>query len=80
MPIKAPLRAIAIESYLNFNVDDPLTPTVESMNISGVAPIKGVDGENAVRRTGIVDLDNCNSCHERIGFHSNAGRMANASL
>ncbi len=47
------------------------------MNISGVAPIKGVDGENAVRRTGIVDLDNCNTCHERIGFHSNAGRMAN---
>jgi OmcA/MtrC family decaheme c-type cytochrome len=66
-PANATLRAIAIESYLAIN----------GMNISGVAPIKGVDNENAVRRTGIVDLDNCNTCHERIGFHSNAGRMAN---
>ena len=66
-PAGATLRAIAIESYLAIN----------GMNISGVAPIKGVDGENAVRRTGIVDLDSCNTCHERIGFHSNAGRMAN---
>ncbi len=76
-PAGAPLRAIAIESYLTFG-DNPITTTVnEGMNISGVAPIKGVDGENAVRRTGIVDLDSCNTCHERIGFHSNAGRMAN---
>lgn len=66
-PAGATLRAIAIESYLSIN----------GMNISGVAPIKGVDGEDAVRRTGIVDLDSCNTCHERIGFHSNAGRMAN---
>jgi OmcA/MtrC family decaheme c-type cytochrome len=66
-PANATLRAIAIESYLAIN----------GMNISAPTPIKGVDGENAVRRTGIVDLDNCNTCHERIGFHSNAGRMAN---
>jgi OmcA/MtrC family decaheme c-type cytochrome len=66
-PAGATLRAVAIESYLVIN----------GMNISAPTPIKGVDGENAVRRTGIVDLDNCNTCHERIGFHSNAGRMAN---
>jgi OmcA/MtrC family decaheme c-type cytochrome len=66
-PAGATLRAIAIESYLAIN----------GMNISAPAPIKGVDGEDAVRRTGIVDLDNCNTCHERVGFHSNAGRMAN---
>jgi len=65
-PAGATLRAIAMESYLAIN----------GMNISAPSPIKGVDGQNAVRRTGIVDLDSCNTCHERIGFHSNAGRMA----
>ena len=54
-----------------------LRHAVNGMNISAPTPIKGVDGENEVRRTGIVDLDSCNTCHERIGFHSNAGRMAN---
>jgi OmcA/MtrC family decaheme c-type cytochrome len=28
-------------------------------------------------RRQIVDLDSCNTCHERMGFHSNAGRMNN---
>jgi OmcA/MtrC family decaheme c-type cytochrome len=28
-------------------------------------------------RRSIVDIDNCNTCHERVGFHSNAGRMNN---
>ena len=70
-PAGATLRAVAIESYLTIGT------APNTMNISAPTPIKGVDGENAVRRTGIVDLDSCNTCHERIGFHSNAGRMAN---
>jgi OmcA/MtrC family decaheme c-type cytochrome len=53
------------------------------MNISGNAVLKAVDTtESTVRRTigsgkytTLVDLDNCTTCHERVGFHSNAGRM-----
>jgi OmcA/MtrC family decaheme c-type cytochrome len=50
------------------------------MNISGNAVLKGVDGvtPSTIARRGamstLVDLDSCNACHERIGFHSNAGR------
>lgn len=58
------LRAVAMESFL----------TINAMNISGNAAMKGVDGANTLRRA-IVDIDSCNTCHERIGFHSNAGRM-----
>jgi OmcA/MtrC family decaheme c-type cytochrome len=39
--------------------------------------IKGVDGATTVRRS-IVDMQSCDTCHERIGFHSNAGRANNA--
>jgi len=59
------LKAVAIESYL----------TINAMNISGKAALKAVDG-TAARRV-IVDIENCNACHERVGFHSNAGRMNN---
>lgn len=65
-PANTTLRAVAIESYL----------TINAMNISGTAPMKGVDGSNTLRRQ-IVDINNCNTCHERVGFHSNAGRMNN---
>jgi OmcA/MtrC family decaheme c-type cytochrome len=58
------LRAVAMESYL----------TINAMNISGDAAMKGVDGANTLRRA-VVDINSCNTCHERIGFHSNAGRM-----
>ncbi len=61
------LRAVAMESYLSIN----------SMNISGKAALKGVDGTASTLRRKIVDIDNCNTCHERVGFHSNAGRMDN---
>ncbi len=62
-PANATLRAVAIESYL----------TINTMNISGDAALKAVDG-TPMRRP-IVDIDSCNTCHERVGFHSNAGRM-----
>lgn len=61
------LRAVAIESYLVIN----------NYNISGEAVIKGVDGASTERRK-IVDILNCDTCHERVGFHSNAGRANNA--
>lgn len=63
-PATTTLRGVAMESYL----------TINSMNISGNAALKGVDGSNTLRRE-IVDIDSCNTCHERVGFHSNAGRM-----
>lgn len=65
-PENTTLRGVGIESYL----------TINGMNISGNAAFKGVDGANTMRRA-IVDIDSCNTCHERIGFHSNAGRSNN---
>jgi OmcA/MtrC family decaheme c-type cytochrome len=62
-PENTTLRAVAMESYLSIN----------GMNISGDAALKAVDG--APMRRAIVDIDSCNTCHERVGFHSNAGRM-----
>ncbi|MDP1646601.1 MAG: OmcA/MtrC family decaheme c-type cytochrome [Rubrivivax sp.] len=66
-PANAVLKAVAIESYLSIN----------GMNISGRAALKGVDGATNTLRRSIVDIDSCNTCHERVGFHSNAGRMDN---
>lgn len=65
-PADTTLRAVAIESYL----------TINSMNISGTSPMKGIDGASTLRRA-LVDIASCNTCHERVGFHSNAGRMNN---
>jgi OmcA/MtrC family decaheme c-type cytochrome len=62
------LRAVALESYLVIN----------NYNISADAVIKGVDGTNSTVRRQIVDMQSCDTCHERIGFHSNAGRANNA--
>jgi OmcA/MtrC family decaheme c-type cytochrome len=62
-PANTTLRAVAMESYL----------TINGMNISGDAALKAVDG--APMRRAVVDINSCNTCHERVGFHSNAGRM-----
>ncbi len=62
------LKAVALESYL----------VVNNYNISGDAVMKGVDGTTSTVRREIVDMTNCETCHERIGFHSNAGRANNA--
>jgi len=64
-PADTTLRAVAIESYL----------TINAMNISGKSALKSVDG--APTRRVLVDINSCNTCHERVGFHSNAGRMNN---
>jgi OmcA/MtrC family decaheme c-type cytochrome len=66
-PANATLKAVALESYLSIN----------GMNISGRAALKGIDGATNTLRRSIVDIDSCNTCHERVGFHSNAGRMNN---
>lgn len=66
-PADARLKGVAIESYL----------TINGMNISGTAALKGVDGTTSTLRRSIVDIASCNTCHERIGFHSNAGRVDN---
>jgi OmcA/MtrC family decaheme c-type cytochrome len=62
------LRAVAMESYLVIN----------NYNISGEAVMKGIDGTNSTVRRQIVDMLACDTCHERIGFHSNAGRAQSA--
>jgi len=77
LPVKFPatpvyetltLKAVALESYLVIN----------NYNISADAVIKGVDGTTSTVRRQIVDMQSCDTCHERIGFHSNAGRANNA--
>ena len=77
LPIKFPaspvyetltLKAVALESYLVIN----------NYNISADAVMKGVDGTTSKVRRQIVDMESCDTCHERIGFHSNAGRANNA--
>jgi OmcA/MtrC family decaheme c-type cytochrome len=76
LPIKFPatpvyedltLRAVALESNLVIN----------NYNISADSVIKGVDGATTVRRQ-VVDMANCDTCHERLGFHGSAGRSNNA--
>lgn len=62
------LKAVALESYLVIN----------NYNISADAVLKGVDGTTSTVRRQIVDMGKCDTCHERIGFHSNAGRANNA--
>lgn len=71
-PASTTLRAVAIESYLTFSTT--VNGVTTSMNVAGNAAMKGEDGASTLRRA-IVDIDACNTCHERIGFHSNAGRM-----
>jgi OmcA/MtrC family decaheme c-type cytochrome len=60
------LKGVAIESYL----------TINAMNISGQAALKGIDGADTVKRM-VVAIERCDTCHERVGFHSNAGRAEN---
>jgi OmcA/MtrC family decaheme c-type cytochrome len=70
-PADTTLRGVGMESYLTF------TNANGTMNISGNAPFKGIDNTPATMRRSLVDIDSCNTCHERIGFHSNAGRANN---
>jgi OmcA/MtrC family decaheme c-type cytochrome len=62
------LKAVALESYL----------VVNNYNISADAVMKGVDGTQSTLRRQVVSMTSCDTCHERIGFHSNAGRANNA--
>ena len=75
LPIKFPatpvyetltLRAVALESYLVIN----------NYSISAESVMKSVEGSTARRQ--VVDIENCDTCHERVGFHGSAGRANNA--
>lgn len=60
------LRAIGFEGYFN-------TPDAPQ-NISGETILVGIgEGVDHPRRK-VAAIDNCNACHERLGFHSNSSR------
>jgi len=60
------LKAVALESYLVIN----------NYSISAESVMKSVEGSTARRQ--VVDIENCDTCHERVGFHGSAGRANNA--
>jgi hypothetical protein len=66
-PAGTTLRGVAIESYFRIN----------GLAIAGDAVLKGVDGTTSTLRRQIVKIDNCNTCHERVGFHGENGRANN---
>lgn len=57
------LRAVALEGYFG----------MAAGNISGNAVV----GYVGTPRRSVVDIENCNTCHEGLGFHSNASRRNN---
>ena len=64
------LRAIGFEGYFN----TPGPDSVDAGNISGETILVGIgEGVDHPRRK-IASIDNCNACHERLGFHSNSSR------
>jgi OmcA/MtrC family decaheme c-type cytochrome len=66
-PANSTLRMVAIESYL----------TINGLNISADAKVKGVDSVASTARRGATNAQACLLCHERLGFHSNSGRVNN---
>lgn len=66
-PAGATLKMVAMESYL----------AVNGRNISADAVVKGIDGQNSTARRSVTNIQQCLLCHERLGFHSNAGRANN---
>ena len=63
----ATLKMVAMESYL----------TINGLNISADAVVKGIDGQNSTVRRSVTNIQQCLLCHERLGFHSNSGRANN---
>jgi OmcA/MtrC family decaheme c-type cytochrome len=71
-PAGSLLRAIGFEGYPN--TPGPALPENEGANISGRTILVGI-GENAPKpRRVIADIEKCDACHERLGFHSNSSR------
>ncbi|MCC7198072.1 MAG: OmcA/MtrC family decaheme c-type cytochrome [Gammaproteobacteria bacterium] len=73
-PASTTLRAVAIESYLA--ISTTVNGIATTFSIGGDAVVKGVDATTSLRRS-IVDINSCNTCHERVGFHSTGGRANN---
>jgi OmcA/MtrC family decaheme c-type cytochrome len=69
-PAMSMLRAIGFEGYPN----TPGPAAVGGQNVSGRTIVVGI-GENAPQpRRVIADIENCDTCHEKLGFHSNSSR------
>jgi OmcA/MtrC family decaheme c-type cytochrome len=73
-PANTTLRGVAMESTLTITVS--AGPPAVTLALAGDSVVKGVDGATTLRRQ-VVDIDKCNTCHERVGFHGSAGRANN---
>ena len=71
-PANATMRSVAMESYFTF-----ANAPVGLQNISPPSIIVGEGANKPTPRRQVVDVNQCLLCHERLGFHSNAGRTDN---
>jgi OmcA/MtrC family decaheme c-type cytochrome len=77
-------RSIGMESYMTVagtTTDiDGTTSIPYSYNIAPPSLTAGIGTEKGLVRPSVVDINKCLTCHERLGFHSNAGRNNNPDL
>jgi OmcA/MtrC family decaheme c-type cytochrome len=83
-PANSVLRTIGMESYFaktGTTTDIDGTSTISyAYNLSPPSLAVGVGANATQPRASIVDINKCLTCHERLGFHSNAGRNNNPDL
>jgi OmcA/MtrC family decaheme c-type cytochrome len=77
-------QSIGMESYMTVagtTTDiDGTTPLPYSYNIAPPSLTAGIGASKGLVRPSVVDINKCLTCHERLGFHSNAGRNNNPDL
>ncbi len=83
-PVGSTNQSIGMESYFTVagttTAIDGTTPLAYSYNISPPSLTAGIGTNRGLVRPSVVDMGKCLTCHERLGFHSNAGRNNNADL
>ena len=83
-PVGSLNQSIGMESYMTVagtTTDiDGTTPLAYSYNIAPPSLTAGIGANKGLVRASVVDINKCLTCHERLGFHSNAGRNNNPDL
>ncbi len=83
-PVGSTNQSIGMESYFTVagtTTDiDGTTSIPYSFNISPPSLTAGIGANKGLVRASVVDINKCLTCHERLGFHSNAGRNNNPDL
>ncbi len=83
-PVDSLNQSIGMESYFTVagtTTDiDGTTPLAYTYNIAPPSLTAGIGTSKGLNRVSVVDINKCLTCHERLGFHSNAGRNNNPDL